>query len=243
LRGKLSFEPSTFNLQPSTLAVIPARGGSKGVPGKNIKPLAGVPLLAYSIRVAQQSGCCDRCIVSTDDEAIAEVARAYGAEVRMRPEEYARDDSPTLPVIEDVIRHCCPDGMPDLVVILQPTSPLRRPEHIAAAVASLQDGDDSCVSVCEAEHTPYKMYRIDDGLLTPLMKDHGIGVPRQLLPPVYRENGAIYVTRTRVLMERGTIWGDRVRPFIMDRESSLDIDTPLDFEIAEFLIQNKDFQT
>lgn len=220
----------------SVLAIVPARGGSKGIPRKNLATLGGRPLLAHTLEQARYAHSVDRVVVSTDDEEISEVALASGAEVVRRPAELAQDLTPTLPVLTHVLQALGGAAECDRIVVLQPTSPLRQAWHIDEAVSLLTGEFDSVVGVCEAEHSPYKMFTVRHESLAPLMEGAGRGVPRQVLPTVYRENGAVYVAWTRVLQEAGSLWGARARPYIMDARSSIDIDTQLDLQQAELLL-------
>ena len=226
-----------------SLAIIPARGGSKGLPGKNILPLQGKPLIAHTIEGARAAHCIHRVVVSTESTEIAQIARQYGAEVPfLRPAELARDETPTLPVLQHVLRElAASEGRePDIVVILQPTSPLRRSEDIDRAVNMLEEtGADSVVSLCVAEHHPAWMRRIESGRVLPFLENAREYTRRQDLPPVYRFNGAIYVSRTRVLLQENVILGRDTRALVMDAESSVDIDTPLDLKIAALIMQER----
>lgn len=221
------------------LAIIPARGGSKGIPRKNLCELAGKPLIVHSIEHAQATSQIDEVVVSTDDEAIAVVASAAGAEVLYRPPELARDDTPTLPVLLHVLTHYQGSRSPARVVTIQPTSPLRRASDLACAIDLLDPTFDAVVGVCCVEHSPYKMFRIHDDTLRPLIPGIVPGTPRQHLPAVYRENGAVYVTWRDVLVQQGSIWGTRTRPYLMDVASSVDIDTPLELSVAELLLKER----
>lgn len=226
----------------STVAIVPARGGSKGVPRKNLRPLAGLPLVLHTVAHARDASSVDEVVVTTDDAEIARLVEGAGATVVMRPAELAGDTSPTLPALTHALeclgtlRPAWGAAPPEKVVTLQPTSPLRSPEHINRAVALLTEEYDSVVSVCEAEHTPYKMFREEEGLLHPLIPGTRPGVPRQQLPVAYRENGAVYVTWRRVLLEERSIWGCRARPLVMDHESSIDIDSEMDLHMAELML-------
>jgi CMP-N,N'-diacetyllegionaminic acid synthase len=193
----------------------------------------------HSIEHAMAARSVDEVVVSTDDDEIAEVARGAGARVVLRPAALAADDAPTLPVLTHVLGQLGSAALPSRVVTLQPTSPLRTPRHIDEAVALLAPGYDAVVGVSEVEHSPYKMFRILGETLHPLLPEMGPGTPRQALPPVYRENGAVYVTWTRVLLESGSIWGLRTRPYLMDSTSSVDIDSLLDFQLAELILQSR----
>lgn len=208
------------------LALIPARGGSKGIPRKNVLPLLGKPLIAYSILHAQASQAINRVIVSTDDEEIAGVASQWGAEVPfMRPAEYAQDLSPDI----DVFRHALDwlktheDYVPDLVIHLRPTGPVRRVEVIDRAIALLLSHPeaDAVRSVSLALQTPYKMWRITpQGYMQPVLRIEGIpdpqSLPRQQLPLVYWQNGYVDVIRPRAVLEKNSMWGDCALPFMIE---------------------------
>jgi len=222
------------------IAIIPARGGSKKLPRKNIRLLNGRPLIYYTIKAAQKSKYLERIIVSTEDKEIAEIAKKFGAEVINRPRELARDETPTLPVLQHVIRHLeeKEDYRPDVIVILQPTSPLRTPEDIDAAVKKFRETKcDSVVSVCEVEHPIHWMYTLDGDRMKPLMKDGARITRRQDAPMVYRLNGAVYVTRRDTIMKENKVLTDDTRAYIMPAERSIDIDTKLDFKVAEIILR------
>lgn len=223
------------------LALIPARGGSKSIPGKNIVLLEGLPLIAYSILAAEQSETVSRIVVSTDDLEIAEVGRRFGAEVPfMRPASLAGDATPSIAVVRhalDILKK--EEGyQPDVLVLLQPTSPLRSSEDIDAAVEKLLDsGCDSVVSVTAAGQHPYWMYTLQGDRLLPL-NDEGIGVMRrQDLPDVYCLNGAVYATRPGVIYEHDSLKGPDTRALVMPADRSVDIDEPLDLLVAAALLQ------
>ena len=214
------------------LVLIPARGGSKALPRKNVRLLAGKPLIAHSIGHALAAETVTRTVVSTDDSEIAEVSRAAGAEVPFtRPAELAADDSPDL----DVFRHALEwldahEGYrPELVVHLRPTHPIRRPERVDAAVRAIaaDPSADSLRSVAWPEQTPYKMWRVEGGYLTPLLRVEGVrdahSIPRQQLPEVWWQNGYVDVIRPRTILELGSMSGERILPFVID-EPTVDID-------------------
>jgi CMP-N-acetylneuraminic acid synthetase len=218
------------------LAVITARGGSKGLPRKNVLRLAGRPLIAWTVAAAIAARSVGRIVVSTDDSEIAEAARAAGAETPfLRPAELATDTAGTI----DVLRHAvgeCPGF--DHVLLLQPTSPLRTAEDIDAAFLRLQEsGAPSCVSVCEVHESPWLMYRHDaDGRLRRLLPEPATGLRRQDLPSIYRLNGAIYLARTDWFIASGRLLSPDTVGFVMPTERSVDIDTLADFERAERLL-------
>ncbi len=222
------------------LGLITARGGSKGVPGKNIRPLAGKPLIAWTIAAARAANRLDRLIVSTDDAKIAEVCRDYGAEVPfMRPVELARDDSPHI----DCILHAVEwmrdhDGyQPDYLVLLQPTSPFRTAEDIDAAIdMAIRKQADTVVSVTETHDHPYLVRRIDeDGTLRPFVACDLAYPRRQDLPPAFALNGAVFVHRVVSLFAARNLNRERTLPYLMPPERSLQIDTPWDFQICEMI--------
>jgi len=225
------------------LAIIPARGGSQGVLRKNIRILAGRPLIAYTIKAALGSTYHPRVIVSTDDRRIAEIAKGLGAEIPfIRPPQLAQNNTPMLPVIQHTIGYLKRDGyIPDIIAILQPTSPLRTSEHIDQAISLLLDtGADSVVSLCEAEHSPYWMKKIDEaGRVIPFLDTGEEYHRRQDLPKVYRLNGAIFITRSDIIMKENRLLGDDTRAYIMKPEDSIDIDTELDFKIAELIMKER----
>lgn len=214
----------------SVLALIPARGGSKGLPGKNILPVHGRPLIDFTIAAAKSAACVDRVVVSTNDEAIAAVAAKCGAEVPfMRPALLATDEAASIDVVLDALERLPPF---DLVALLQPTSPARSAADIDAACALLVRNDaPSCVSVAAAEQSPYWMFRLDDGqALMPLLPAAERATRRQDLPPIYVLNGAVYVARTDWLRRGRTFVGERTAGHVMPAERSIDIDTAADFE-------------
>lgn len=214
------------------MALIPARGGSKGIPRKNLVMLGGKPLIAYSIEHALSSRYITRTVVSTDDAEIASVALHCGAEVPFfRPSEFAQDLSPDI----DVFRHALEwlrdkEGyLCELVVHLRPTGPVRRVEVIDDAIRLMLGHPevDSLRSVSWPTQTPYKMWRIVDGYLQPLLSVEGVVepycMPRQSLPEVYWQNGYIDIVRPNVILERGMMCGTKILPFVI-REAILEID-------------------
>ena len=210
------------------LGLIPARGGSKGIPRKNLAPLAGKPLLAWTVDAARAAGELTRVVVSTDDD---EIAAAAGVEVLRRPPELAQDDAPML----DVVRHAARELSPDVVVLLQPTSPLRRAEHVDACVRLLlESGADAVLSVVEVPHAfrPDSLMDVVDGRLVA----RGTAGTRQEKPLVYARNGPAVLARRADRLGEGLYAGD-VRPFVMDARDSLDVDDPYDLELAELLLR------
>lgn len=223
------------------LGIIPARGGSKGVPRKNIRSVAGKPLIAYTIGAAKGSQLLTYFVTSTDDREIAAVAEELGSPALMRPPELAADDTPMLPVVQHALAVLEPDmGRYDYVVILQPTTPQRTASDIDAALTLLiASGADSVVSVYQVtDHHPVRMYRLVQGRLVP----YGSEPPdrlRQALPPLYHRNGAIYACRRALVEEQGTLIGPDTRPYIMSRERSINIDDELDLAFANFLLRQQ----
>lgn len=221
------------------LAVIPARGGSKGVPGKNIRLLGGKPLIAYSIEAALAvEDMLYEIVVSTDSAKIGNTARNCGAVYHSRPLTLAGDDVPMLPVIRNVMDfYEWRDGVTmDWILLLQPTTPFRSADDIRAAIALAHDCD-SVISVVKVEsHHPALMKRIEGDRLLPYCIEEVEGTRRQdYSPPAYMRNGAIYLTRRDVLMG-GSIWGKVTRPLIMPEERSINIDTEGDFLLAEAML-------
>jgi CMP-N-acetylneuraminic acid synthetase len=225
------------------LGLVPARGGSKGVPRKNIRPLAGKPLLAFTAEAALLARRLDRVILSTDDLEIAECGRRCGLDVPfLRPRELAQDATPTLPVVQHALRFVEAAGERfDAVCILQPTTPLRRPEHIDACIDLLEGGAADCVMTVvpvPVEHNPHWVYflREDGGL--ELSTGEATPIPRrQDLPPAFRREGSVYVSRRDVVMERGTLFGHRVMGYPLDPSGCVDINTAAEWALAERLIE------
>jgi CMP-N-acetylneuraminic acid synthetase len=219
------------------LGVIPARGGSKGIPNKNLALVGGRPLLAYTADAVKESERLTRTIVSTDDETIADRARSLGLDVPfLRPSSLAADDTPMLPVLQHAMHAMAADGFhADVIVLLQPTSPLRRGEHIDAAIVWLERaGGDSVVSVVEVPHqfSPVSVLRLDDGWLFPFLD--GPAIPsRQDKPRLYARNGpAVLVVRASVIAG-GSLYGNASWPLVMKPEESVDVDTPWDLSLVE----------
>ncbi|MGB2896157.1 MAG: acylneuraminate cytidylyltransferase, partial [Anaerolineales bacterium] len=235
--------------QSEILAIIPARGGSKTVPRKNIQPLAGHPLIAYSIAVGLQAQRVNRVIVSTDDEEIAEISRAYGAEAPfLRPASLAQDETIDLPVFKHALEWLAENESyhPEIVVQLRPTSPLRPPDCIDRAIEILLDNadGDSVRGVIPSGQNPYKMWRISsEGNLRPLIDndfDEPYNMPRQQLPQTYWQTGHIDVVRASTILEKGSMSGDSILPLIMDPRYAIDIDAAKDHQHAEWILGHSD---
>lgn len=219
----------------TVFALIPARGGSKGIPRKNIRKIAGKPLIAWTIEAALASPGIDAAVVSTEDAEIAEVGRAWGAEVPfLRPAELAADETPG---IDPVLHAITMLPQYDAVVLLQPTSPLRATGDIDGVLTlAAKAGAPAVVSVCEPQHHPNWMYRIDaQGRLDPLLPRPKVS-RRQDLPPVYALNGAIYYARTDWLQRTRSFVAADTLGYPMPSERSVDIDGPLDWHLAEMLL-------
>jgi CMP-N,N'-diacetyllegionaminic acid synthase len=226
------------------LGLVPARGGSKGVPGKNVKPLAGHSLLDYTARAARESGVIDRMILSTESPEIADAGRRAGLEVPfMRPASLAADDTPMVPVIEHALAELTRQGWsPEIVVLLQPTSPLRRPDHIRAAVKLLREtGADSVVTVVEVPRhmSPDYVMRIEDGRLKTFLPDGERVTRRQDARPAYSRDGTVYAFRRSTVEKSGGIYGGDCRPLLIDPSDSLSIDSPADWDEAERLLSRQ----
>jgi len=240
---------TTYNdkkIQGNVLAVIPARGGSKGVPRKNIRQVGNKPLIAYTIEVAQavRHMLC-RTIVSTDDQEIADVARRCGAEVPfLRPVELSGDRVPTLPVLQHAVDFVEKQDQTtiDWILLLQPTAPLREAQDIAGALnLAGQNTCDSVISVVQvfAEH-PVLMKRIENNRLLPFCIEEKEGTRRQdFQPPAFMRNGAIYLTRRKVLMVGNSIWGKTICPYVMPTKRSVSVDNELELKLAEILLHER----
>ncbi|MHB1016850.1 MAG: acylneuraminate cytidylyltransferase family protein [Coriobacteriia bacterium] len=219
------------------VAIVPARAGSKGLPGKNTKPLLGRPLAAWSIDAARDSRYVDDIVVTSDDEAVLTMARELDiARVLRRPPELATDASRMCDVILDAIERLEPAmDEDDVIVLLQPTSPLRHARHIDEALDRLVGLDGrAVVGVCRAEHSPLVMNVLPpDGLMGDFLNPVTIGVNRQELPDFYRINGAMYAARVSYFRELGGFIGTSTVAFIMEQDDSVDIDSDFDFRTAE----------
>jgi N-acylneuraminate cytidylyltransferase len=218
------------------LGVIPARGGSKGLPRKNILPLAGKPLLVWSIETAKASRYIDRLVLSSDDDAIMEVARRHGCDVPFcRPSELASDSATTM----DALRHAI-EQLPGyaITVVLQPTNPLRNSDDIDRTLERLeQTGANSCVTVTQPDKSPYWTFNMNNGVLTPILGDEYSQKRRQDLPEAWVLNGCVYAVRTQWFLETHQLISEGTVGQPMPKERSLDIDTGLDLKIAELMMQ------
>jgi CMP-N-acetylneuraminic acid synthetase len=234
---------------PRVLVVVPARGGSKGIPRKNLQLLAGKPLVAHAVATGLAAKLVDRVLCSTDDPEIADAALVAGAEVPfLRPAELATDTSEDWPVFIHVLDYLHQHGgwRPDLIVNLRPTSPLRTPTHVDDAIRLLLDtGADSIKAVCLARQHPHKMWLRQPGggiepyLKTPFRLERGPDVPRAQLEDIYWQNGVVDVTRREVILEQRVMIGRRVAGLVTQPAESIDIDTPLDLQLAELLLAQR----
>jgi N-acylneuraminate cytidylyltransferase len=229
------------------LALIPARGGSKSIPRKNIIDFAGFPLIAYSIAAGLAAETVTRVIVSTDDEEIADISRYFGAETPfLRPAVHSQDQTPDLPVFQHALEWLAEneDYHPDIVVHLRPTSPFRRVRHIDESVYLLlaRPDADAVRTVCVPFQNPFKMWRIGpDGLMIPLGIELGIPVepynrPRQALPEVFWQTGYVDVAWADTILTKNSMTGDAILPLVIDPSEWVDIDSPDDWQRAERLI-------
>ncbi len=237
-----------MKITQKVLAVIPARGGSKGVSRKNIRLVCGKPLIAYTIEtVLAAQHLFHRIVVSTDDEEIADISRQYGAEVPfLRPSELAGDTVPIVPVLQHSVQFVEQNDniQLDWVCLLQPTEPFRTVEDLQETLRlGLAGGCDSIISVVQVFAThPKLMKRIEDNQLLHYCEalEEKEGTRRQdYKPDAYMRNGAIYLTRRDVLMKRNSIWGKVIRPYVMSPERSVSVDSELDLKLVEILMQEK----
>lgn len=228
------------------LAIIPARGGSKSIPRKNIRLFAGYPLIAYSIAAGLAAETIQRVVVSTEDAEIAAIAKRFGAEVPfLRPPALAQDDTPDLPVFEHALLWLADNEgyHPEIVVQLRPTSPLRKTWHIDQAVRLLQacQEADAVRTVCVPFQNPYKMWRIDDqGFMEPLVHagvKEAYNLPRQALPEVYWQTGYVDAARAGTILTKNSMTGEYILPLIIGADEWIDIDSQDDWRRAERLLE------
>ena len=227
-----------------SVAIIPARGGSKRIYKKNIAPLAGKPLIAYAIEAARNVKDIAEVLVSTDDQEIAVVARNYGADVPwLRPATLAQDNTPTIDVVLHAVewlRNQFGDQI-QYGVLLEPTAPLRTPKQIELAIELLKtSGADSVVSVSEVPHVfnPEELLTIHNNLLAPFSPNRTLDnrLPRQKQNPCYAQNGLVYAFRLDMLLEKKSLYGNKSFPLVIDWDYFVDIDTPSDLDLAEYKI-------
>ena len=228
-----------MSVNPKVLALIPARGGSKGLPRKNVLPVGGKSPIAWTIEAAEKAKCISRVILSSDDDEIIAVAKEFGCEVPYkRPEELASDKASSIDVVFHALKEI--PGY-DYLLLLQPTSPLRTSEDIDAAFAlMLEKQAPACVSVCPVEESPYWMYQLEgQSRLRSVLEMPLEATRRQDLPNVYSLNGAIYIARVDWLLRQRSFMSCDTVGYVMPRERSVDIDTPEDYQkLNEFLCNN-----
>lgn len=231
------------------LAIIPARGGSKSIPRKNIRLFANYPLIAYSISAGLSAESITRVIVSTDDKEIADISLKYGAEIPfLRPVELAQDDTPDLPVFQHALEWLenHEQYTPDIVVQLRPTSPLRRTQHIDSAMLRLLEHPeaDAVRTVCIPFQNPFKMWRIDSNGFMQTIMDIGVpepyNLPRQTLPEIFWQTGYVDAVWTDTIRTKHSMTGERILPLIIGADEWIDIDSPDDWRRAERLIESKE---
>lgn len=234
ITGFLMHKDKTF------LAIIPARGGSKRLPRKNVLDLAGKPLIAWSIEASLKSKYIDQVIVTSDDDEILEISKQFGAETIKRPDELATDTASSF----DAVKHAIENSAPcDFVVLLQPTSPLRTSRHIDEAIELLMSKNaDAIISVCEMDHSPLWSNTLpENGSMEQFLREEIKNKRSQDLEKYYRLNGAIYICKTdKLLDEKSFILKENIFAYKMDRKNSVDIDEEMDFTVAEVLIDKND---
>ncbi len=221
------------------LAIIPARGGSKRLPRKNILDLVGKPLIAWSIEAGLKSQYIDKVIVSSDDDEILDISKKFGSQTIKRPAILASDTAETFDAIKLVIES---SKNYDFIVLLQATSPLRNEQHIDEAIKLLiSENADAVISVCETDHSPLWSNTLpENGSMAGFLKEEVLNKRSQDLETYYRLNGALYICRTkRLLLEETFFLKDNIFSYCMNRSSSVDIDEALDFKIAKILMEEK----
>lgn len=219
--------------------IITARGGSKGIPRKNIKLLNGKPIIAYSIEPSNSSDLIENTYVTTEDNEILKISKEYGAKLIKRPDYLSQDTSSSV----DVVLHALDyleknNNLPDFFVLLQPTSPLRSKEDIENAINLFTKNEcDALISVCEIDHSAMMRFVFTDKFLEPICDENFLNTRRQDLPSNYYPNGAIYITTPESIRKNKTFYPKRTIPYIMPKERSVDLDTEFDFKLTEFLLK------
>lgn len=230
-----------YNLAtPKIIVVIPARGGSKRLPKKNIKSLVGKPLIAYTIEASLKSKYVGRVIVSTEDKEIAEISKKYGVEVIKRPKHLATDSAKTMDAVFHLLK-ILEKGkyIPEIVIILQPTSPLRTSDDIDKAIDIFLNSEcESVISVYEMEPSPYWSFKIENKYLKLLFNKKYLFKRSQDLLKIYALNGAIEISTLKVIKKYKSFFSSKILPYIMPKERSIDIDYEIDFKLAEFILKN-----
>jgi len=224
------------------LAIIPARKGSKGIINKNIKKINGKPLISYSIEAALNSKYINKVAVSTDSDEILEIADSYNVESINRPQNLAQDDSTTIDAIKHTLNTLkeSKNYFPEVLILLQPTSPLRDSNDIDEAMKMfLEDEDtDSIISIAKFIHDPLWSFKIEDEYLSPYFDGEFLNKRRQELPQLYLPNGAIYIIKTKKLLEKNSFILEKSKAYLMKREKSFDIDTELDLKLVKCLMND-----
>jgi len=224
----------------TVVALIPARGGSKGIPRKNLRELRGVPLIVHSIRAARGASSVDEVFVSTEDDEIAAVAGSNGATVIRRPPELATDQAQNDAVAVHMLQEVSAAGLdPSVLVLLQPTSPLRSAADIDGCMALFRSsGARSAMTICEVEHHPGKCVRLNGRFIDPYTCEQDMEARRQELPTVYRQNGAVYVVGVPEFLERRRFFIPPSVGYTMSRQTSIDIDEEVDLQLAELVARS-----
>lgn len=227
-----------MNYKKKIISIIPARGGSKRLPGKNIKILAGKPLIAYSIEQSLKCDLINKTIVSTDDDEIAEIAKQYGADVIKRPKELAEDDSPTIDAVKHVLQNLRKEEyIPDAIILLQPTSLLRSIKDINEAINLFLETNKNVVSVTEDNCNWHLKIDSKNNNIVPLIDWNMFKKRKQDLPKTYKLNGSIYITITTKLFKNNSFFDEETQAFIMPEKRSIDIDTEFEFKLAELFLK------
>lgn len=235
--------PKIKHQNKKILAIIPARGKSKRLPHKNIKIMAGKPLIAYTIIAARKSRHINRIIVSTENRKIAEISKKYGAEVLKRPKSLAKDNIEVRDVVLSVLKVLEKEKyIPELVVILQPTSPLKTGRNIDEAIENFSKNKNKCevsISVCETKYPLQWLFRVRKKILKPLFSYNCFSENSQGKEKIYVPNGAIYIAKSRIFKKNKNLNSKKILPYFMPKETIIDIDDKLDFAIAEKLMKKE----
>jgi len=223
------------------ISIIPARGGSKGLPKKNIKSFAGKPLISYTIECAIESKQFNKIIVSTESSEIAEISKKYNVEIIKRPMSLAQDDSSIIPVIYHVMDQLEQEfNESTIIVLLQPTSPLRIAEDIKFSIKKFFENEcESLISVVEVLHPPHWFLKVNNGFLKPLLGKENLKRKRQDFEKIYLPNGAIFIAKFETLKKYNSFFSSSTIPYVMPFERSIDIDVEIDFILAELLYRKK----
>ena len=233
--------------EKNVLAIIPARGGSKGIPGKNIREFAGKPLIVHSIEASLKCPLVNRTVVSTDDDKIAEISKAHGAQIIKRPDELAADTSLVIDAMKHAVLKVEEEGEDvDIVLLLEPTSPFRRAQDLEKCVqVLLEDKADSVATFTDSHVSPNRLWRVSEDIVEPYIKGAVPWLPRQKQPKAYELTGQVYALSRKILFENegsiSTLSG-RIFPVITPRETALDIDTEFDFVMAEKVMEHFQLQ-